>query len=178
VQVEPTLRLGALDDKTRETCEVDSALTWKQGGGELWFEPRSVVHFVEDAPLHETDIHYFAWHWDMRQLYAAYGYFKQKWGLDISEHGEFREFLYRRNTRLGWLPRHFPSESSLRLSHALWRFGWKVRRLFMLPDDAVTALRKRQLGYGVWPKFPASIENERQVGHPALRAPVRQDGRN
>jgi hypothetical protein len=169
VEVEPALRLGVYDERLMEVGEVDSGLTWHKAGLDMWFEPDSVVHFVEDAPLHADDIRYYAWRWDMHTILEGYRYFEKKWSLDISEHGDFRLWLYKRNARLGLLPRWFPNEAVMKLSRAIYRAGWKLRRLIALPDEAMDSLRKRHFGYDEWPELEASRENHRQTGHPDLR---------
>jgi len=170
VKVADTLRLGAYDEKLREVGEVDSGLVWAREG-ELWFEPRSVVHFVEDAPLRAEDVEFYAWRWDMREILEGYRYFAQKWGFDITESGDFKNFLVRRNARLGLLPRRFPSELSLRVSGALYKWGWRLRRLLGLPVEIWEAQRRRALGYDEWPTLETSRENQQQRSHPTLEKP-------
>ena len=57
----------------------------------------------------------------------------------------------------------------MKVSQAIYRAGWKLRRLIGLPDEAMASLRKRYFGYGEWPELEASRENHRQTGHPDLR---------
>lgn len=169
VQVEPTLRLGAYDERILEVGEVDCGLTWARAGGELLFEPRSVVHFVEDAPLHAQDVAFFEWRWDLPEVRRGYQVFQDKWGFDITEHGEFRRFLMRRHERLGFLPRRLPYEPVLGLSRALRSAAWKVRHALALPDQVWFGLRARDLGYEAWPTYPEHERNEAEKGHPLLK---------
>ena len=169
VQVEPTLRLNAYDERVLEAGEVDSGLVWSRAGGELWFEPNAVVHFVEDAPLHAHDIRFFEFRWNLRAIRRAYDLLQDKWGIDFTEHGEFRRFLMQRNERLGLLPRWLPCEPALRTSRLLRSAAWKVRNALGLPDRLWFALRGRRLGYDAWPKYPEQERNEAAQGHPDLR---------
>ena len=93
----------------------------------------------------------------------------KKWGFDISEHGEFRHFLFIRNARLGLLPRALPSTLSLKLSQGLYKATWKLRRLFRIPDELWDGVKKRAYGYGSWPTIDASVRNQRSSGHPDLK---------
>mgnify|MGYP001204867829 CR=1 FL=1 len=169
IQVEPTLRLAAYDERIMEVGEVDSSLTWAAAGGELWCEPRSVVHFVEDAPLRAQDVPFFLWRWDLAEIRRGYDVFQAKWGFDITEHGEFRRFLMRRHERLGFLARRLPYDSVLELGRVVRSGAWKVRHALALPDKLWFALRARDLGYDAWPTYPEQRLNEDEQGHPLLR---------
>src|SRR5262249_32409869 len=113
VEVEPTLMLGAYDERLIEVGEVDSGLTWAAAGREMWVEPESVVLYAVDEPLAVEDIRLFEWRWDMRTVRSSYDYFEKKWGLDITEHGRFRDHLWHYHQRLGLFPRLLPSRFAL-----------------------------------------------------------------
>jgi GT2 family glycosyltransferase len=170
VEVAPTLEHGAFDERLIELGDVDSGLVWRRrAGGTLWCEPSSVVHFVDDAPIRSEDIRFFAWRWDMRRVLDAFRYFESKWGFDVSEHGEFRRWLFRRNTRLGLLPRTVPAEISLRVSMTLDRYAGKVRSLVGLPSEVWNQVKGRMYGYPAWPTLETSLRNQRSSGHPDLK---------
>jgi len=170
LEVKPTLEHGAFDEKILEVGEVDSGLVWRRrAGGTLWCEPSAVVHFVEDAPIRAADIRFYAWRWNMRNVLEGYRHFEAKWGFDISEHGEFRHFLFIRNARLGLLPRALPSGVTLKISRGLYKATWKLRRLLRLPDEIWDGVKKRAYGYESWPTLEASVRNQRSSGHPDLK---------
>jgi len=167
VEVGPTLELDAFDENIREVGEVDNGLVYREAGRELYVEPRSVVHFVEDAPLHARDLDFFTWRWDMQGVLDGYQHFERKWGFDITEHGNFKHFLYQRNARVGPLTRALRSEATFKLENLVSGATWKFRRLLRLPDEAWFKLRARQLRYDVWPEYPEHARNKAQ-GHPRL----------
>ena len=105
VEVEPMLRLGAYDEHILEVGEIDQGLTFAKAGREMWFEPSAVVRYALGCPIRTEDIRFFQWRWDIAAIHKGYQYFQQKWNLDISEHGSFRDWLVRYNSQLGLLPR-------------------------------------------------------------------------
>lgn len=167
VEVAPTLDLVAFDEQIIEVGEVDSGLTYQTAGLTQFVEPASVVHFVEDAPLHAQDLDLYTWRWDMQRVRDGYEYFERKWGFDISEHGNFRHFLYQRNARVGLLTRSLPTEATFKLERLMQRAVLKARNLLQLPDTAWFRLRARQLNYEAWPDMPEHDQNQVQ-GHPRL----------
>jgi glycosyltransferase involved in cell wall biosynthesis len=151
VEVEPTLRLGAFDENILEVGEVDSGLTWAKAGGSMWFEPSSVVHYRLRGPIAAEDIRLFDWRWNMRSIRKGYLYFEQKWGLDITEHGRFRSFLFHYNSQLGLLPRLFPSAAALRIDTALPRVMGAALKPLRAPHWLMSNLQAWWIGYFDWP---------------------------
>jgi hypothetical protein len=154
VEIEPTLRLGAYDENLLEVGEVDSGLVWAKAGHTMWFEPRSVVHYQIQAPIKAEDIRLFDWRWNMRAILAGYRHFERKWGIDITEQGRFRDFLYEYNLQLGLLPRVFPSDAALRVERGLRRIGRTTRTVLKplsAPRWLTTNLKARWIGYDDWP---------------------------
>src|SRR5262249_32284177 len=157
VEVEPTLRLQAFDEELLEVGEVDSGLTWARAGLGQWFEPTSVVHFQIDAPIAAEDIRLSAWRCNMRSILAGYRYFEQKWGIDITERGRFRRFLFVYNRQLGLLPRLFPSPLTLRIDHAAGRLRRGTRAALAplrAPQWGAANLRAWWVGYHARPRSP------------------------
>ncbi|HKZ05676.1 MAG TPA: glycosyltransferase [Methylomirabilota bacterium] len=154
VEIEPTLRLQAYDENILEVGEVDCGLIWAKAGHSMWFEPRSVVHYRIDAPIEPDDIRLFDWRWNMRAILKGYRHFETKWGIDITEQGRFRRFLYAYNRQLGLLPRVFPSATALRVERG-WRRATRVGRAALKPLRApqwlANKLKARWLGYHDWP---------------------------
>ena len=155
VEIAPTLRLHAFDEEILEVGEVDSGLTWARAGLGQWFEPTSVVHFQIDAPIAAEDIRLFDWRWNMRSILAGYRYFEQKWGIDITEQGRFRGFLFSYNHQLGLLPRLFPSPLALGIQHATDRLARAMRAALAplrAPQWLAARLKARWIGYNDWPR--------------------------
>jgi len=150
VEVEPTLRLSAFDEQLQEGGEVDAGLTWAKAGREMWFEPASVVFYDHYGPIAPEDIRFFAWRWDMRTTLKGYNYFEHKWGMDLTEHGTFREWLLRYNNRLGLLPRLFPSAFSLAIDQWLGRLRENAVKLLQVPQGVVRQFKARRMGYDEW----------------------------
>ena len=151
VEVEPTLRLGAFDENILEVGEVDSGLTWAKAGYSMWFTPSSVVHYRLSSPIAAEDIRLFEWRWNMRSIRKGYLYFEQKWKLDITERGQFRYFLLRYNSRLGLLPRLFPSASALRVESVLARLLGAMVKPLQAPRRLLSNLQAWRIGYFDWP---------------------------
>jgi len=124
------------DERIIEVGEVDSGLAWAAGGQECWFEPGAVVEFDLHHPLEACDIDMFEWRWDMEAIAEGYRVFEEKWGLDITEQGRFREFLIDYNAKLPLLPRLLRTDWSLQASRALER--WRHA-----PRNAARALKAR-----------------------------------
>ncbi len=151
VEVEPTLRLGAFDENILEVGEVDSGLTWAKAGYCMWFTPSSVVHYRLSGPIAAEDIRLFDWRWNMQSIWKGYRYFEQKWDLDITERGQFRNFLFQYNRQLGLLPRLFPSTTALRVEKGLARLLGTVVRPLWAPHWLLSNLQARWIGYFDWP---------------------------
>ena len=150
IEVEPTLRLGAYDERILEVGEIDQGLIFAKAGREMWCEPASVVHFALHSPLAVEDIRLFEWRWDIRRVHEGYQYFQEKWHLDVSEGGTFRDWLVRYNSHLGLLPRLWPSEFSLRLDRRLGQARERFVDLCLAPKYRYDKFRKRRLGYDDW----------------------------
>ena len=95
----------------------------------MMFEPQSVVHYRLGTTITADDIGLFCWRWDMRNVLGGYKYFERKWGIDITEHGNFKNFLMNYNNQVGCLPRCFRSEWALGADRILKRVVWRVKSL-------------------------------------------------
>jgi glycosyltransferase involved in cell wall biosynthesis len=155
VEVEPTLRLGAFDENLLEGGEVDSALTWAKAGHSMWLEPSSVVLFRLRGPIATEDIRFFDWRWNMRSILKGYLYFEQKWGLDITEQGRFRDFLFNYNRQLGLLARLFPSRVALQTEDGLARVIGAALKPLRVPHWLLANLQAWWIGYFAWPPSSA-----------------------
>ena len=147
VVAETAIRLGVYDEHIHEVGEVDSGLTWKKAGCPLWFEPASVVLYDKPERVRRAeDILFFKWRWNMRIILEGYRYFQNKWDMDISDGGNFKDFLVSFNCKLGLAPRMFPNSFGLLLDGAFRKLsgaagniqaGWRMRKA-------------RAWGYGEW----------------------------
>jgi glycosyltransferase involved in cell wall biosynthesis len=154
VEIEPTLRLEVFDESILEVGEVDSGLIWAKAGYSMWFEPKSVVQYRLKAPIAPEDIRLFDWRWNMRAILAGYRHFEKKWGIDITEQGRFRRFLYAYNRQLGLLPRMFPCAAALRVERGLarvGRIGGAALKPLTAPRWLANNLEARWIGYNDWP---------------------------
>lgn len=150
VKAEPTLELGAFDERIIEVGEVDSGLTWAEAGYSMWFEPAAVVHFERGGPITVDDVAFFSWRWDFDRVAEGYRVFADKWGFDISEEGIFGGFVVDYNATVGWLARRYPSSATLKLGLAAKRLGNKFvgapSRARATFRRAVQGTRNRKLG--------------------------------
>jgi glycosyltransferase involved in cell wall biosynthesis len=175
VVVEPTLRLGAYDERILEVGEVDSGLTWAAAGHEMWVEPESVVLYAVEELLAVEDIRLFEWRWDMRAIWDGYEYFRCKWGMDITGHGSFRDHLWHYHRRLGLLPRVLPCRLALQVDHALTRgrtLGRWLSAPLRAPAIVLRIYKARRIGYYAWPTpaKPAADHEDARGGHGHLPA--------
>jgi GT2 family glycosyltransferase len=150
VQAEPARRLGVYDERLQEAVEVDSGLTWAKAGYEMWCEPASVVYFARGAQLTADDIRLFMWRWDLRAIREGHHHFQRKWNLDITEHGRFGDFLLRYNSRLGLLPRLFPSAAALALDRRIGQARQLIVEQCRAPKQAFRRMKARWMGYDEW----------------------------
>ena len=152
VEVEAALKLGVYDEKIQEVGECDAGLTWAKAGRELWFEPRSVVNYEPPGRIEAEDIPIFVWRWDMRLILKGYQHFYQKWGIDITEHGNFRNFLLGFNHKVGILPRLYPSKWTVLLDRYLRGAGQNLVKVVLMPVSFWRRIKAYYLGYYEWPR--------------------------
>lgn len=77
--------VGGLDEKLLSTKEhIDFAMTVKQAGGTVWFEPSSVVTYVfpcRARPMSSADWPFFALRWSNAHGARSLDHFISKWNL-------------------------------------------------------------------------------------------------
>ena len=154
VEVRPALELQVFDEKILEVGEVDCGLIWKKAGRKMMFEPKSVVHYKLRTTITADDIGLFCWRWDLRNVLEGYRYFERKWGIDISEHGRFKDFLMSYNSQLGWLPRKFPCAFALEVDQMITATISKLSFPARVLRALFFKLRARGMGYYSWPNYP------------------------
>lgn len=90
-------RIGPFDEEMLNTREhLDFCLAVAEAGGEVWFEPRSVVTYVPGPPFRVTDLAFYMLRWSDDWERRSLARFRDKWQLDESE------FFEHRLSRLGW----------------------------------------------------------------------------
>ena len=147
VVAETARRLRVYDEKLREIAEVDSGLIWTKAGEEMWFEPKSVVHYDFPGRISRAeDIAPFLFKWDTRAIVEGYRYFEEKWKMDITEGGKWPEYLVFLNSKLGLLPRACPNAFGIFLD----RICRTLRAVVVALVKALRSLRARMLGRGAW----------------------------
>lgn len=153
VEVLPALELHVFDENILEVGECDCGLAWKQAGRKIMFEPRSVVYYKLGMTITADDIGLFCWRWDLRNVLRGYEYFERKWGINITEHGNFKNFLMNYNNQIGWLPRRFQSEWALSADRFLQRVAWRLESLSRIGNRLWFRLRAKRAGYYDWPDY-------------------------
>jgi hypothetical protein len=74
--------LGQLDDQLLNTREhIDLCMEAAARGGSIWFEPCSVVTYLNDAPLKPSDLHYYMLRWGDDWERRSLTHVARKWDL-------------------------------------------------------------------------------------------------
>jgi hypothetical protein len=154
VEVLPSLQLQIFDENILEVGECDSGLAWKQAGRKMMFEPKSIVYYKLGTTITADDIGFFCWRWDLRNVLAGYQYFERKWGIDITEHGHFKDFLVNYNKQIGWVPRRFKAEWALSVDRLLKTLAWRAGIFGRIWNRFWFRLWAQRAGYYDWPDYP------------------------
>jgi GT2 family glycosyltransferase len=81
-------RIGPLDEGLRSILEhCDLCLSVRKNGGEVFFEPASVMTYVTPPALAWSDMPYFMLRWSPEWAGASAAHFKAKWQLDTEDPG-------------------------------------------------------------------------------------------
>jgi len=73
---------GPLDERILSTREhLDLCMTVAERGGEIYFEPASVVTYLNDAPMRLTDLHYYMLRWGDAWERTSLIRMAEKWNL-------------------------------------------------------------------------------------------------
>jgi glycosyltransferase involved in cell wall biosynthesis len=156
VQREPSIEVAAYDEAIPEGGEVDNGLTMREAGYSTWFEPTAVVWFDRHAPLAAIDIPHFVSKWDSDKIISGLRHFNAKWGIDISERGDFINFLADTNSEVGTLARLWPSDRALSTSLFLRRL---LSRATMRPAAVQRRLRRRRYGAEAWQNWAREVRS-------------------
>jgi GT2 family glycosyltransferase len=91
-------QVGELDEGLLNTREhIDFCMQVKQVGGQIYFEPKSVITYVPGPPMKAYDIPYFLLRWSDAWEVDSLDHLQEKWNLS----GDSAFFKMRRR-RLGW----------------------------------------------------------------------------
>lgn len=149
VDVQATLHAEAFDDRLREAGEVDSGLAWAKAGCSMWFEPDSVVLYDFPGRIDKAeDIRPFIFKWDMDAIREGYEYFQKKWGMDMTECGNWMKYNTHLNNKLGLLSRLRPSAMALAVDNAYYG----LRKSLSWPVKAWRGFKNGIFGYNRWKK--------------------------
>ncbi|HYC24307.1 MAG TPA: glycosyltransferase [Candidatus Bathyarchaeia archaeon] len=127
VRAEALRRLGPLDEELRSAMEhIDLCLLARAAGGEVYFEPRSVIAYLPPPPLAWSDVPYLLLRWSEGWNRASLEHFRAKWRLaadDPTIPWQLAWLADRRRVALGRLDR------VLRAVLGERRSRWVARRL-------------------------------------------------
>ncbi len=80
-------QMGGFDEKLQCTREhLDVALTLRDLGGEVVFEPKSVVSYVIPQKITFSDLKYQLFRWQVPKALSDSHHFSQKWGAKFEKH--------------------------------------------------------------------------------------------
>lgn len=97
VRTDDMREIGGLDEGMLNTREhLDFSLSVARNGGEVWFEPESVVLYLPPPSLKLSDLHFYMLRWSNAWERESLAHFREKW--DLTED----EFFKQRLARLGW----------------------------------------------------------------------------
>ena len=127
-------RLGLLDERLMSQAEhTDLCLLVRDHGGEVYFEPESIVTYITTGPMRWSDYPFFLRRWSEVWNDASFERFRQKWDLAGDEPGT------RRARRYGTAHRQFLLTP---LQRTLVRvFGWRWGQ--WLAQDILATLETR-----------------------------------
>jgi hypothetical protein len=134
VRMEALERLGPLDERLLSARDhLDLCMAIRDAGGQIYFEPASVITWMAPPPLAWSDLPYFLRRWSEQWNRTSLERFDHKWALNEEE---------RRRVQFEWLTeyRHEALRlpvSSKRLQRLLgWRLGRLVGKHIVLPIEA------------------------------------------
>lgn len=101
-------KIGVFDEGLKSALEnPDFSMSVRQAGGQVYFEPSSVVTYLppDAQPLTWSDIPYFALRWSYTWNYSTLAHFREKWCLPQDDPTLTHQFAtwegWRRNALLG-----------------------------------------------------------------------------
>ncbi len=80
-------RIGGLDERLHAFEHLDFCLRARAFAGGGWFEPRSVVTYLEPSRVSVADAPYFLLRWSRARVESSLEHFCRLWGLDPRDSG-------------------------------------------------------------------------------------------
>ena len=155
VETKTALKLKIFDETLSDMHECDAGLILSGNGRKMMFEPASVVQFhLVDRITDPRDIALFCWRWDMREQLKGYRAFESKWGMDITEHGNMRNWLLNFNNKVGWVSRFFHTRLALWLDRKALQLANLLLRPVRMVEAGWLRYKARRLGFYEWPVSP------------------------
>lgn len=152
VERQAALSLKIFDESLMDMHECDAGLVLSAHGHRMMFEPGSVVQFhLVDRITDPRDIALFCWRWDMREILKGYRAFEAKWGMDMTEHGNMRNWLLNFNNKVGWLSRFFHTRLALWLDRKALQLVNLLGRPADMLERSWLRYKARKLGFYEWP---------------------------
>lgn len=134
VRAEVFERLGPLDEELRSVAEhSDLCMLVRRHGGDVYFEPDSIVTYVTSGRFGLSDYAYFFRRWSEAWTEASIERFREKWDLPVGEAG--MKAIARWNEE----HRHIPLMPTQRALERV--FGWRLGR--WLGHDVLLGLERR-----------------------------------
>lgn len=94
-------KVGFLDENLLTTREhLDFCLRIKGAGGDIYFEPSSVINYLSPPPLSLTDLPYFCLRWSDGWTRHTLRHFAEKWGITPSYEARVQKTRMRRQRLL------------------------------------------------------------------------------
>jgi GT2 family glycosyltransferase len=133
-------RLGPLDEKLLCSREhIDISMLVRQAGGEIYFEPESVVTYVPASRFAVSDVPYYLLRWSDEWGFATMRHFHSKWRLDDPDYRIVDQWLRKHRRDL------FARLRATTIRFLGWRIGNRVTNsLVRLAESAVTPIARRK----------------------------------
>lgn len=156
VEVKTALELNLYDETLFDMHELDAGLKCKKAGRKMFFEPGAVVHFDLSGDITEPeDVRSFCERWDMAEALKAYRKFEEIWGIDITEHGNIRNWFLNFHDKLGLIPRALPNRFGFFLHGIYKKFENALDFPMALYHRLRRRLKARKIGFYTWPSSRA-----------------------
>ncbi|MET0151487.1 MAG: glycosyltransferase [Candidatus Binatia bacterium] len=124
-------RIGSFDEGMLSVREnLDFCMMVRQAGGSIWFEPASVITYLAGAPLHCSDLPFYAIRWSDEWTLSSLHRLRDKWGL--TENAYFTT----QYANPGWRRREYLVHASLLRGVPSWRLRLLLARLVLPIEEA------------------------------------------
>ncbi len=144
-------QLGPLDEGLKSALEnPDFCMSVRRSGGEVYFEPTSLVTYLPPPPLAWSDLPYFLRRWSTAWNRASLERFREKWDLPDDDPNLTRQFTewtrWRRQALVppdSLLARALRSRLGPKLAHSLSRIEEPLGRWFVRDRPTPRASNRR-----------------------------------